>query len=59
MKYEKNIEILQAERPERLATFLNITIKKILDEIEISEDIYNGRCKVVCTNKMFMNCVYL
>jgi hypothetical protein len=48
--YENNIEIPVVKLPDRFASYFYNKIEKLLEEVNIDENIHNGFNKVTCTN---------
>ena len=53
--YENHIEIPLDKLPDRFASFFYNKIEKLLEEVNIDENIHNGLNKVTCTNFDFMD----
>ena len=53
--YKSNTEIPQESMPDRFAVFFDSKIRKLLDELEICEDKYNGERKITEGIKQFMD----
>ena len=53
--YLEGILVPNSEAPETFASFFNNKIKKVLEEVKIEEDVYNGKKMVHATDKMFMD----
>ena len=53
--YRGGVEIEGADLAENFASFFDIKIKKLLDEVQISNEVYNGTQKVQPETKMFMD----
>jgi hypothetical protein len=53
--YLEGILVPNSEAPETFASLFNNKIKKVLEEVNIEEDVYNGKKMVHAIGKMFMN----
>ena len=53
--YLNNIKIPNTILAQKFADFFENKVKTIIWEVEISEDVYNGKRKIFSQNEMFMN----
>ena len=53
--YLNNIKIPNTILAQKFADFFENKVKTIISEVEISEDVYNGKRKIFSQNEMFMN----
>jgi hypothetical protein len=50
--YENNIELTNCDMPDRFVSLFDNKIRKILFEVNICDQVYNGHCKVEAANRM-------
>ena len=53
--YLEGTLVPNSEAPDTLASFFDNKIKKVLQEVNIEEDVYNGKKMVHAIDKMFMD----
>ena len=53
--HEENVEIEENTLPDRFASFYDKKVKKLLEEVQIDDDVYNGRRKVNLSDEFFMD----
>ena len=53
--YLEGVEVKCEELADKFATFFSNKIDKILETVEIDDQVYNGERKVNCEAKMFMD----
>ena len=53
--FEKKIEVPTEDLPDRFAEYFDTKIKKVLEEVNIDENVYNGKRLIEDENKNFMD----